>query len=269
MLWSVNHVEASNQYFLIPFGHQPKESPVDASLCAPDGRHAGRYPLNPPVSHSLEVFCDFDGTITEVDATDAVLNQFARPQWREWETLWQADEISGRECLAQQLALIRATPRELLEFVNQLPLDPGILMLAHCCAERRVPLTVVSDGLNLIVKAVLNRLGLPELPFYANRVRWKKDGSLSLRFPYGAPNCKNGACKCRLVARGGEDGIRTVYIGNGRSDFCVCRHVDTVYAKGDLIPWCQREGIPFRAFQSLTDVSAHLFPTKGRSENFA
>lgn len=31
-----------------------------------------------------DVFCDFDGTITRVDATDAVLDAFALPAWQEW-----------------------------------------------------------------------------------------------------------------------------------------------------------------------------------------
>src|SRR5438105_2768469 len=39
------------------------------------------------------VFCDFDGTITQIDGTDAVLERFALPEWRDWESLWRLVEI--------------------------------------------------------------------------------------------------------------------------------------------------------------------------------
>ena len=31
------------------------------------------------------VFCDFDGTITQLDVTDQILSQLAHPSWREIE----------------------------------------------------------------------------------------------------------------------------------------------------------------------------------------
>ncbi len=57
-----------------------------------------------------KVFCDFDGTITLIDATDAVLEEFALPAWREWEARWVAGEISSRTCLTRQVELSGRIP---------------------------------------------------------------------------------------------------------------------------------------------------------------
>ncbi len=207
----------------------------------------------------VEVFCDFDGTITQGDATDAVLNQFAEPQWREWEALWQAGEISGRECLKEQVALIRAERQDILDFVAQLPIDRGILKLAEGCDRLAIPLTIVSDGLDVILGGVLRHHGLSRLPYFANRVIWERQDRISLDFPYAEPRCGSGTCKCRLtrpIARRAY----SAYIGDGRSDFCVVQQVDLVYAKGALRGWCQRQHIPFYPFEGLDEVATHLCP---------
>ena len=55
------------------------------------------------------VFCDFDGTITQLDVTDQILTQLAHPSWREIEQEWMLGLIGSRECLERQIALL--TPR--------------------------------------------------------------------------------------------------------------------------------------------------------------
>lgn len=207
----------------------------------------------------LEVFCDFDGTITQGDATDALLDQFAGPGWREWEALWQAGEISGRECLQRQVGLIRARREEIAEFVANFPIDRGILALAEQCARMGAALTILSDGLDVVVEGVLHHHGL-RLPAFANHVVWESPDRLSVEFPYAEPGCENGACKCRLTRRTSECGGRAVYIGDGRSDFCVVQNLRQVYAKGALMGWCRCQSIPFHPFDALEQVVTHLCP---------
>ena len=59
------------------------------------------------------VFCDFDGTITQVDVTDQILAQLAHPSWREIEQEWMLGLIGSRECLERQIALVDAPVEEL------------------------------------------------------------------------------------------------------------------------------------------------------------
>ena len=62
---------------------------------------------------TLSISCDFDGTITRSDTIDAILEQFALPQWLDVEAEWAAGKIGSRECLAQQAQYLRVTPTEL------------------------------------------------------------------------------------------------------------------------------------------------------------
>lgn len=210
----------------------------------------------------MNVFCDFDGTITLEDGTDAILQRFALPAWREWEQLWTHGEISSLECLSKQVELIRADRDTLVQFAGELVIDPGIIALAHDCKDRDLPLTIVSDGLDLVVETVLARHNLSHIPFFANHIVWKPCGHPALEFPNASPACESraGTCKCSITGVAHKRGVHSVYIGDGRSDFCVAEKMDVVYAKGALQMWCVTHDIPCRPFKTLSEVAEHLFP---------
>lgn len=206
---------------------------------------------------ATEVFCDFDGTITLVDATDAILEAFALPAWREWEDRWVNGEITSQECLSRQVELIRADRGTIDTFAAALPIDEGIFALDRRCTELRIPLTIVSDGLDVVVESILRRHGLLHIPTFSNHVRWNENGIPILSFPFAGQDCESGAgtCKCAITVR--LEG-QTVYIGDGRSDFCVSAKVETVFAKGSLREWCTDQNILYHPFESLVDVAERL-----------
>jgi 2-hydroxy-3-keto-5-methylthiopentenyl-1-phosphate phosphatase len=215
---------------------------------------------------ATEVYCDFDGTITRIDATDAVLATFALPAWREWEQRWVRGEISSQQCLSQQVALIQADQETLIQFAADLPVDEGIIALDRQCAEYGVPLTIVSDGIDVLIEAILRRHGLLHLPVFSNHLRWDERGVPSLSFPFAAQGCESGAgtCKCSLTLPPAHSLSQAVYIGDGRSDQCVSAKIHTVFAKGTLKKWCDLTGITHTPFETLTDVVECLFPRKAR-----
>ncbi|MEO8327224.1 MAG: MtnX-like HAD-IB family phosphatase [Nitrospirota bacterium] len=212
-------------------------------------------------AHRTEVFCDFDGTITRHDATDAVLETFALPAWREWEQRWVRGEISSQECLSRQVALIRADRQTLIRFAADLPIDEGFFALERQCAEYDIPLTIISDGLDLVIEAILRRHGLLHIPVFSNHLCWDSFGLPFLTFPFSMPECKSrsGTCKCALTQLLDSTSSHIIYIGDGQSDRCVSNKVQTLFAKGTLQTWCQNQMIPFRSFDTLTDVAELIF----------
>jgi 2-hydroxy-3-keto-5-methylthiopentenyl-1-phosphate phosphatase len=210
----------------------------------------------------MNVFCDFDGTITLEDGTDAILQRYALPVWHEWEQLWAHGEISSLECLSKQVELIRADRKTLVEFAAGLAIDPGIVTLARECQKRGIPLTIVSDGLDLVIETVLAHHGLSQIPHFTNHVQWPSANHPVLAFPNAAPACESraGTCKCAIAGVGRKRGVQSVYIGDGRSDFCVAKKMDCVYAKGALLIWCESQEIPCQPFVTLSEVADHLFP---------
>ncbi|MEO8325270.1 MAG: MtnX-like HAD-IB family phosphatase [Nitrospirota bacterium] len=209
-----------------------------------------------------EVFCDFDGTITCCDATDAVLETYALPAWREWEQRWVNGEITSQECLSRQIELIRADRDALIRFAADLPIDEGIFALERQCAEYDIPLTIISDGLDLLIEAILRRHGLLHIPVFSNHLCWDTSGLPVLSYPFSMPECKSrsGTCKCALTQLIDCGSSHIIYIGDGQSDRCVSGKVKTLFAKGTLRTWCENQRIPYRSFDTLTDVAALIFP---------
>ncbi len=208
----------------------------------------------------LDIFCDFDGTITELDTTDVILEMFASPVYREWELLWQQGQITGRECMERQTRLINASPETLELACKHLLIDEGIYELENACLTAGSSLTIVSDGIDFLMDAVLKPRGLAHISHYSNALAWDREGKPFLRFPFGNANCRGacGLCKCSLLG-GARQETRTVYIGDGLSDSCVVHRADRVFAKNRLRDYCMANGLSHEPFASLSAVARVLF----------
>ena len=197
---------------------------------------------------NLSISCDFDGTITRSDTVDAILEQFALPQWMDVEAEWAAGKIGSRECLAQQAQFLRVTPVELDAFIED------VAPFFADCLKMGAPVSVVSDGFDWVVRRVLTRMGLRGVPIIANRLVHAGDDRWTVRFPHAAPNCGSGVCKCSVVA--GQ--AHRVHIGDGRSDACVSDVCDVVFAKGWLLESRNRRGLDSIPFETFATVRAML-----------
>jgi 2-hydroxy-3-keto-5-methylthiopentenyl-1-phosphate phosphatase len=209
------------------------------------------------VPSSVRVFVDFDGTISVGDTTDLILESFADPSWRTIETDWVAGRIGSRECLARQIDLVRASPETLDAFARAAAIDPHFSAFAALCATHRLPVAVVSDGLDRIAGTMLARAGLA-LPIVANHLEWVGGDRWRLGFPHAREDCRAtaGHCKCATIAA--EPAGLRILIGDGRSDFCAAAAADLVIAKGALAVYCGKNGIAFEPFIDFAGASTIL-----------
>ena len=223
--------------------------------------NAFERPLSDEAPKSLAIFCDFDGTITRTDLTDAVLAAFALPSYKEWEERWQTGEIGSQECLSRQVELIQADHAELLHFARSFPIDEGIFELDQRCTQNGVPLVILSDGVDLFIKTVLHHHNLSHIPVFSNQLKRGRFATLSLTFPYAREDCTvaAGTCKCALAIPSPQPERIIAYIGDGRSDCCVATKAHKVFAKGILHTWCQQHNIACERFETLTEVAQCLF----------
>lgn len=211
------------------------------------------------MSTKIEVFCDFDGTITAGDTIDILLEQLALPSWHDVEARWEAGEIGSRECMALQVPLIQGgwnAIHNVLETVVKV--DPTFAPFAGWCKQNSIPLRVVSDGIDKVIKHILNREKIVVDTVWANHLVEGENNALSLEFPFAAPisECGSGLCKCKIVNNSNRP-LRVV-IGDGRSDFCWSAQADLVFAKSKLRKHCKDNGIHHVPFENFADISACL-----------
>lgn len=199
---------------------------------------------------------DFDGTVTDVDITDAVIQLFAKPGWEEAEKLWEAGLIGSRECLETQMALINSSLDKTLEYIDRFTIDETFVDFINFLKKSHIPFGIISDGFQIYIERLLKNAGLKHIPIFANQLK-EEAGKLKTLFPHTNKNCSSGICKC-VVAKTVSNGLPIIHIGDGRSDFCISEKVLYVFSKGKLTDFCKSRGIPHSQFNSFNDIEKSL-----------
>ncbi|MGC8834351.1 MAG: hypothetical protein ACP5R4_09875 [Armatimonadota bacterium] len=135
-------------------------------------------------------------------------------------------------------------------------MDPHFPLFVEFCRKEKIPLIVASDGMDVCIHRVLSRIPHCEIKVFCNQLIFNGDHSVSVRFPNFNPECRvsGGTCKCRAVRTHLPAEAKKVLIGDGRSDFCAAHTVDLVLAKGALLDYCKREGIPYAEYRDFGDA---------------
>ncbi len=202
----------------------------------------------------MEVLCDFDGTITNDDIGFKIIKTFAGQGWQEVEDAYQRGEKGSREALAEIFALTTVSEKTLRRFVEeQFFVDPFFPAFLLFCRHKKVNVTVLSDGFDFYIDLMFEKYKI-DVPYYANRLK-VVDCVLYSHFPNASLQCGScGTCKLDYAKRVKENGKKIIYIGDGRSDRCVSRMADIVFAKGFLANYCDEHSIPYHLFESFNDI---------------
>jgi 2-hydroxy-3-keto-5-methylthiopentenyl-1-phosphate phosphatase len=210
------------------------------------------------------IFSDFDGTITQVDVTDEILSEFAHPSWREVEQEWVRGTIGSRECLQRQMALVDASRAELNALIDAIPLDPHFREFLRWTRRERIPFYVVSDGFDYIIERVLRKSGVNgELRngshLYASSLAFE-GRRLVASFPHPPLPCEHGCATCKegIIRERRGHHRPVVFIGDGLSDRFAVAEADVVFAKRQLLAYCEESGVPYRPFTTFADVEKGL-----------
>jgi 2-hydroxy-3-keto-5-methylthiopentenyl-1-phosphate phosphatase len=159
------------------------------------------------------VFLDFDGTITIQDATDAILDAYADPDWMRIEDAWKAGRIGSRECLTAQMALVTATREEVDALLDGVEVDAGFVALLELCAAFSAPVHIVSDGFDYCIQRILNRPSL-HLAAHLKGMRilsshlWTDHDRWHVSFMFPKHSCVHGCATCKPAVTDFPTGTR-------------------------------------------------------------
>ena len=206
------------------------------------------------------VFCDFDGTVTQADVTDNILEELADPTWRDLEAQWVQGLIGSKECLERQMALVTTSTVELHKLIDAVPLDPGFKTFYKFTEARGLPFFILSDGFDYVIQRILRRAGANgelkngrHLFTSSMHIEGKR---LSVSFPHSTSECTHSCatCKAALIKRLGSGYNPILFIGDGLSDRFAVEHSDVVFAKSQLLQYCRNKGIACREFETFSDI---------------
>jgi len=211
------------------------------------------------------LFLDFDGTITVRDATDAILEAYADPAWLQIEEDWRAGRMGSRQCLAEQMALVTATPEEIDSLLDSIEIDDGFFALVDLCSAQGWPFHIVSDGFDYCIGRILKRRSPrhracpPGTRIVSNHLepiarRWR------VTFPSRDEGCEHGCATCKpaAMARLNPTSGSMIFVGDGLSDRYAASYADLVFAKDGLAAYCDEHAIAYTRFVNLASVTKIL-----------
>jgi len=203
---------------------------------------------------NVVVLCDFDGTATPYGVVDEILGHFADAAWLELAKAWERQEIGTAQGLPLGFSHVRASRAQMEAMLDTIPLDPAFPELMSFCQSQGYTFAVVSDGLVWYIRYILACHGIQNVAIYANEIRFNEDG-FHLSFPWYSPETPlRGTSKVAIIRHYQNGNSKVVFIGDGQTDIEAAPVADLVYARADLLSYCQAQGIPAIAFSTLRDV---------------
>jgi len=212
----------------------------------------------------IQVFTDFDGTITERDTLVHLLNKYVGDSWYEIEDRVDEGSLSEEQGLRQEIALLTAPFDEALAAVlAAVPVAPGFAVFAEYCAHKGWPVIILSGGLKPLIEAVLKAHGLSHLPVHANDLSFEDDGRWRV-VPATTPRINKlcNHCKSWWLS---ESLDPVIYIGDGTTDRCPGSRADLLFAKKSLADWCEREKVAHVRWEKFEDILAWLSDVRGEA----
>src|SRR5919204_2973237 len=206
----------------------------------------------------LHIFSDFDGTITEKDTLVFLTNELGGgPQMCQTiGRLIREGKITLREGIAAEMRSIRAPFAGAVRLLRErVKIDPGFAPFARWCAERRIPLTILSAGFKEIVDLFIPAAEFPQLEIRANILRPDEEKGWQCVFRDRSPF---GHDKAQALREARQQGRQVIFIGDGLSDRAPAEVADEVFAKPDLAEYCRSRNIRCQQYRTFDDVLRSL-----------
>jgi len=205
---------------------------------------------------SFVILSDFDGTIVTIDTAEYALRKFADGDWKAVEHEFERGDITFEECLRKQFAMLKAPEKQLLEELKPVTvLRPNFGTFLDFCDKHRIPLIIVSGGLDFYIRHFLRSARLLErVSIYAPKAELTTNG-IRVIFPElsdrGSVNFKDDLV--RYYKRQGE---RPIYVGNGLGDYPAVKTADYSFVIKDstLAELCRTTTLPYTEIEDFQEV---------------
>jgi len=209
----------------------------------------------------FKIFVDFDGTITKSDVSEAIFREFGCIE-KVNETADQLlnEQISAKESWVKFCeAVTEFSQKKFDDFIDSIEIDNTFHNLIEYCSDNNFDLYVLSDGFDYYIERILKKEGLEFLKYYANKLCINEEKKFIPSFPYYDSGCESSAnCKRNHIISHSSDDDYTVFIGDGNSDKYTAQFCDFIFAKNDLLKFCERERITYFPFKNFNDVVSRL-----------
>ena len=212
----------------------------------------------------FKIFMDFDGTISQMDIGEAIFRKFGDVKIvnKIIDDLLN-DKLSSKQSWIELCISVSSISKvELDNFLDTMLIESTFDSYKDFCIAQNFELYVLSDGFDYYIDRVLKNNKVDDLIVYSNHLEII-DSKLQPSFPHYDESCFSSAnCKRNHIINHSSDDDYTVFIGDGNSDKETVEYCDFIFAKDDLLKYCEKERITFFPFNDFDDVIKKLIELK-------
>jgi 2-hydroxy-3-keto-5-methylthiopentenyl-1-phosphate phosphatase len=206
---------------------------------------------------NLQIYCDFDGTITEKDMIITLMEQFAPQGWEAIKDAVLSRTISVQEGVGRMFAMIPSDQiQEMVEYARRIvQIRPGFAEFMDYVRRSSLEFYVTSGGMDFFVYPILAPW-VPKEQIYCNRVD-STGPFIRIQWPHDCDAQCSGGCGCckpSIMRQTRRPGCKQIVIGDSVTDAKAAKEADLVIARGYLVDICEQEHIPYRVFRDFYDV---------------
>lgn len=196
---------------------------------------------------------DFDDTIVLENTARLVFEKFAAPTWRDFEASYHAGRLSVEQFNAAALGTVEASADELKEFsASAVTPRAGLLELLDWAHWNDWLVTVISNGFDFYVDALLDGIGADRVARHAGRTRFDYRWRVTYLSPRGI--ALEDGFKLSYAAAFQNSGDFVAYVGDGASDVPAARLAQAVFARDTLLSRLTGEHARLRPFETFHEV---------------
>ncbi|KAG0082155.1 hypothetical protein BGZ93_002070 [Podila epicladia] len=225
------------------------------------------------VAPSIEVFSDFDGTISMEDTGCIIIDTgFGTENRQAMDLQILHHELTFLEAMDVWWGSVKLTHTEGMDLLRSVPIDPGFVSFYNYAIKHNVPFSVVSCGLDFIIQEYLGWFlgdeAAAKVTILANYGKVTEDKKWLVKYRDDSPHSHDkSVCikesKLAFLNKNdkipGQDHI-IVFCGDGISDLSAAREADILFARRgrNLEKYCRTHKIPFTAFDTFDQVTATI-----------
>ena len=192
-----------------------------------------------------QVFCDFDGTITNRDSIVFLTERFGAGTGfrRDIVEAFKQGRLTITELIEQELGTVRATWEQAEAALKaNISVDPSFPEFVDWCRKNGHSLTVLSSGMMPVLDLFIGDMGIP---------RFAHSVDIS---PQGWRYHRNKANDKEVILEKAKKEGSLIYIGDGTSDVSAIPFAEILFAKSFLAEYCNDHEVDFFPYESFDDV---------------
>ncbi|CAM3916512.1 2-hydroxy-3-keto-5-methylthiopentenyl-1-phosphate phosphatase [Bacillus cereus] len=210
---------------------------------------------------SIQVFCDFDGTITNNDNIMSIMEHFAPPEAEGIKERILSQELSIQEGVSQLFKLLPTTlHNDIIKHLKETAeIRAGFKEFIQFANKNNISFYVISGGMDFFVYPLLQGI-VPKDQIYCNATDFSGD-YVEVKWPHPCDEqCHHscGLCKSSLIRKLSSTDDFHIVIGDSITDLQATKQADKVFARDFLITKCEENHIAYTPFETFYDIQSEL-----------